>query len=144
MSLDVDGLWETYHHIAKLNEMGADEKGNEWDQEAYGRPLTGTPYGRSVQERLVPADELCNTGMCFYGWYAALKGVWMNQWGWVRTDYDTRRRDWRASDGSPTEPVASWVNRTAEITVNLGLDAPGNSLSVIRRILVNLTGEDRS
>ncbi len=92
--LDADGLWETWHHIAKLAELGADERGNMWNQGTYGYPAeTLMPCATEI----VPAGELCGTAMCFL---TALEAD--------------------------------------------ALFAPGNTLTLIARILTRITGEDRS
>jgi hypothetical protein len=56
--LDADGLWATYHHIAKLAEMGEDERGNKWLQERFQMPLEYL-----VQAPLRALSDVLSTGL---------------------------------------------------------------------------------
>lgn len=51
--LDTEGLWETYHYIRKLAELGSDERGNCWDQLTYGSPVSlGSEWRNDFARRL--------------------------------------------------------------------------------------------
>jgi hypothetical protein len=136
--VDTDGLWAAYHHIAKLRELGADERGNQWNQRTWGQPVsdawTVDLETRSYLGPYVPAGELCGTGMCFAGWYCCLKGVKMDGHGMIM-DADRRRVPVylyaALAAGLAGDP---WVN---------ALFAPHNDLARIADVLTQITGKDR-
>lgn len=132
--LDVDGLWETYHHIRKLSEMGSDEHGNTWNQLTWGWPVRDDGDSIAPQNReYFSASELCGTGMCFAGWYCYLKGLKMNGYGYAADSYGSRI------------PIGVYVMRASGL-VNRGaipLFSPSNDLPRIAEILIRCTGEDR-
>lgn len=143
--VDTDGLWATYHHIKKLDELGCDERGNTWDQDTWGD--RGDVYSREqwvpsgdeyyilpegLMELAVP-DQLCETAMCFAGWYCAYRGLLM--------------------DGAGTVVVGGERRHVAEATTELaGLQGHlpelelydfANTLEMLADWLTYYTGEDR-
>jgi hypothetical protein len=154
-SVDTDGLWETYHHIAKLDELGHDERGNTWLQQRFQVPLSAL-RGRSEVQQLTPdrrgymfvpdtemewysrrihvfaeTDELCGTAMCFAGWYGALHAPKTNGVGHV------------INERGHGEHVADFTARHCG-GHPVGLFAAANNLSDIRKALVLITGVDRA
>jgi hypothetical protein len=129
---DVDGLWAAYHHIAKLSELGGDERGNTWNQATWGRSSDNA----GVQQigRFVPPDELCGTGMCFAGWYCCLKGVQMDGHGAVMEPVAGRMRVYHYAVAAAGLRGNPWVS---------ALFAAYNDVEGIGEVLVQITGEDR-
>jgi hypothetical protein len=130
--LDTDGLWETYHHISKLSEIGQDERGNTWSQDSYGKPAGSSATGWGIHHGFVAADELCGTAQCFAGWYVTLQGMAMNGRGIVLA-------------GTQAAPVADVARRHAGLTDLdvVRLFCSFNTLADIAGLLVDITGEDR-
>jgi hypothetical protein len=129
-----DRLWATYHHIAKLEELGGDEQGSRWFQGEWGVPAASAHRIDSDTTNFMPlAEHKCGTSQCFAGWYVTLAGMPQDQWGRVK-----------CGDGSVAS-VSQWVAADS----GLGCSSAGdlfrgiNDLGDIRRYLIRLTGEDR-
>lgn len=131
-------LWETYHHIAKLHELGQDERGNIWHQASWGHPRGLEPAVLELEPpvlelELVQGDELCGTAQCFAGWYGTLHGL-------------------RRSQHSRVEPAPGVVQHVSDFTEeDAGLEhiqaqalfTGSNTLPRIADLLAKYTGEDR-
>lgn len=128
--MDIDGLWETYQHIAKLHELGEDEQGNFWLQQDY--ILSMRPeHDYTTNYKFMESQNVCKTGMCFAGWYCCLKNAQVSYQGFVR-------------DGNQVQEIARYVNEKAGLSHDdHKLFCGSNTLQNIRDELIELTGVDR-
>ena len=122
-------LWKTYSFIAELAKAGGDANGNIWDQD-YWMFSVGDEW--MTIGTVIHRGNVCNTAMCYAGWYAVLDGQKL-RYGGGGSAYiegtDLSLREWVARDAS----LGRW---------SADLFCGHNDLETIRGLLVEITGRD--